>query len=169
MTSFDQVAASFWGTGGNDLLHDPLTDELVAEAEQLLGVALPTDLLDLLRIRNGGVVADAWNAHPLGADKYVPFGHMVGIGLDPVVASMLNSPYLIHEEGLLPSSTVVIDGDGHYWVTLDYRECGPAGEPAVVRLHSDGACDDRLAPDFRTFVEGLRPLAELAGSGRSVF
>jgi hypothetical protein len=53
MTSFDQVAASFWGTGGDDLLHDPLTDELVAEAEQLLGVALPTDLLDLLRIRNG--------------------------------------------------------------------------------------------------------------------
>ncbi len=168
MASFDQVAASFWGMGGDHLLHDPLTDELVAEAERVLGVTLPTDLLGLLRIRNGGAVADAWNAHPLGADKYVPFSHMVGIGVDPDVASMLNTPYLVQEEGLLPSSTVAIDGDGHYWVALDYRECGPAGEPAVVRFHSDGACDERLAPDFRTFIEGLRPLAELAESGRSV-
>ncbi len=167
MTSFDQVAASFWGTGGEELLHDPLTDEMVAEAEQMLGVALPTDLLRLLRIRNGGAVADVRNAHPLGADKYVPFFNMIGIGHDPDMASLLSTPYLI-EEWRLPSSIVVIEGDGHYWVALDYREHGPTGEPAVVRLESDGARDARLAPDFRTFVTGLRPFAELVESGRSV-
>ncbi|MFI1996102.1 SMI1/KNR4 family protein [Actinoplanes sp. NPDC020271] len=166
MTVFDQVAAVFWGTGREDLLHDPLTDEMVAEAERLLGLALPTELLRLLRIRNGGAVADACRAYPLGTDKYVLFSHMVGIGLDPDVASMLNTPYLI-EERKLPSSIVLIEGDGHYWVALDYRECGPGGEPAVVRLQNDGACDERLAPDFRRFITGLRPFAKIAGPGRS--
>ena len=36
-------------------------------------VTLSTDLLSLLRVRNGGEVADARNAHPLVADKYVLF------------------------------------------------------------------------------------------------
>lgn len=41
-------------------------------------------------------------------------------------------------------------------VMLDYRKCGPRGEPAVV--HVDQEMDYRvtkLAPDFATFVRGL--------------
>jgi hypothetical protein len=83
------------------------------------------------------------------------------------MASLLSTPYLI-EEWRLPSSIVVIEGDGHYWVALDYRECGPTGEPAVIRLQIDDNVDARLAPDFRSFVTGLRPFEELAESGRSV-
>jgi hypothetical protein len=166
MTVFDEVAASFWGAGREDMRHEPLTDEVVVEAERVLGLTLPTDLLKLLRIRNGGAVADAYRACPLGTDKYVLFSSMVGIGLDPDVPSMLNTPYLI-KEWKLPSSIVLIEGDGHYWVALDYRECGPSGEPAVVRLQNDGACDEQLAPDFRRFVTGLRPFSEVAASGRS--
>ena len=167
MTSFDQVAAGFWGVGREDLLHDPLTDEMVTEAEQKLGVTLPAEFVALLRVRNGGAVATTWNAHPLGDDRYVPFFGMVGIGPDPDMPSILSTPFLL-DEYLLPSSIVVIEGDGHYWVALDYRESGPAGEPAVVRLENDGALDERLAPDFRTFVTGLRPITEFVDSGRSV-
>ena len=39
---------------------------------------------------------------------------------------------------------------------LDYRECGPAGEPKVV--HVDEAFDYRItmvAQNFETFIKGL--------------
>lgn len=47
---------------------------------------------------------------------------------------------------------------GHDMIMLDYRECGPHGEPSVV--HVDQEDDYRvtpLAPDFETFVRGLVP------------
>jgi SMI1-KNR4 cell-wall len=62
-----------------------LTDELIREAERELDVQLPAELLDLLRIRNGGVVADAWNAFPTAeptswSPDHVPFDTLIGIG-----------------------------------------------------------------------------------------
>ena len=95
MTSFDEVAARLWGGPSEDFPDRPLTDELVAEAERVLEVTLPADLLTLLRVRNGGVVAGAWNAHSLGADKYVLFDYLLGIALDPDMPSMLR-PRLPH-------------------------------------------------------------------------
>ena len=47
---------------------------------------------------------------------------------------------------------------GHDLVMLDYRACGPQGEPAVV--HIDQEDDYRitpLAPTFEAFVRGLQP------------
>ena len=84
MASFDQVVAGFWHPDIEHLRLPPLTDELVADAEAKLAVTLPPDLLRLLRIQNGGVVADAWDAFPAEANFYaedhVPFEYLLGIG-----------------------------------------------------------------------------------------
>jgi hypothetical protein len=50
---------------------------------------------------------------------------------------------------------------GHDLVMLDYRACGPRGEPAVVHVdqESDYAITF-LASDFETFVRGLVPESE---------
>nr|WP_278190158.1 SMI1/KNR4 family protein [Sphingopyxis sp. YF1] len=45
---------------------------------------------------------------------------------------------------------------GHDMLCLDYRECGPSGEPKVV--HIDQECDYRItqvAHNFEAFVRGL--------------
>ncbi|GAA0928089.1 hypothetical protein GCM10009557_93660 [Virgisporangium ochraceum] len=55
----------------------------------------------------------------------------------------------------LPSPVVLLSGDGHYWIALDYRTCGPAGEPPVVWLDVEAGQDLPIAPDFHTFVERL--------------
>ncbi|WP_069161736.1 SMI1/KNR4 family protein [Nocardia altamirensis] len=51
---------SFWGGSDYGVLA-PLTDTAVQDAEAQLGVRLPASLVRLLRIQNGGTVADRWN------------------------------------------------------------------------------------------------------------
>lgn len=64
MASFDRVVAGFWHPDIEYLRLPPLTDGLVVDAETQLGVTLPLDLIRLLKIQNGGVVAAAWDACP---------------------------------------------------------------------------------------------------------
>ncbi|MFV5997946.1 SMI1/KNR4 family protein [Streptomyces sp. NPDC056231] len=158
MARFDEVKAALW-SGGTYGVQPPLTDEVVAEAEQTLGVALPLSLLDLLRVENGGEVSSDWNAFPTDqptswSADHVPFGELMGIGHRERMVSLLDTPYLV-EEWDLPSPVVLISGDGHYWIALDYRECGRQGQPSVTWLDTDLDMELRLAADFRSFVEGL--------------
>jgi hypothetical protein len=152
---FDEVKATFWSEGPAGTL----TDAAVRNAEQRLGVRLPEALLALLRVRDGGVVADAWDAYPTDvptswSDDHVPFDVLMGIGENDDRLSMLDSAYLIEEWGL-PSPLVLLSGDGHTWIALDYRTCGADGEPSVTWFDVEDESEVPLAGDFRTFVEGL--------------
>lgn len=160
VASFEEVAARFWDPDKRYGRLPPLTDELVADAERHLGVALPPDLLRLLRLQNGGVIADSWDACPAEtnfyADDHVPFDHLFGIGPGGPVetTTLLDTPYLV-EEWELPSPVVLLSGQGHYWIALDYRDCGIAGTPPVVWIDSEMNHELLLAPDFRAFIERL--------------
>ncbi|MFD4641961.1 SMI1/KNR4 family protein [Lentzea sp. NPDC058436] len=148
---------NFW-TDGTHGVQAPLTDEAVREAEALLGVRLPEALLELLRVQNGGTVVDELSAHPTTertswAPDHVPFDSLLGIGTAEGTLSLLDTPYLVEEWGL-PSPVVLLTGDGHTWIALDYRE---GGEPSVVWLDADNESELPLAPDFTTFLNGLVP------------
>ncbi|MEV0271449.1 SMI1/KNR4 family protein [Hamadaea sp. NPDC050747] len=158
MVRFEQVKETFWSdsTVGVRL---PLTDEMVVDAEGILGVRLPSALLELLLVQNGGCVADAWSSFPTTqptswSDSHVPFDTLVGIGTAEGTLSLLDTPYLVQEWGL-PSPLVLLTGDGHWWIALDYRGCGPDGEPSVTWFDTELDQEQHLAADFRTFVEGL--------------
>lgn len=155
---FEQVKETFWSDSAVGV-QPPLTDEMVVDAESILGVCLPSALLELLRVQNGGGVADGWNAFPTTqptswSDSHVPFDTMAGIGAAEGALSLLDTPYLVQEWNL-PSPLVLLTGDGHWWIALDYRECGPDGEPSVTWFDTELDQDLRLTPDFRTFIEAL--------------
>jgi hypothetical protein len=166
MPRFEDVAKTFWERGTTHLVLPPLTDDLVAATESGLNVTLPEALLMLLRLQNGGLIDNAWNRFPTAPNSYahdhVPFTFMHGIGppvppgnvLSPI--TLLDTPYLVQEWGL-PTPVVLLYGEGHYWIALDYRACRNDGEPCVTWLDSDRESEALLAPDFRTFVEGLTP------------
>ncbi|GAA1405932.1 SMI1/KNR4 family protein [Catellatospora coxensis] len=159
MAGFDEVKATFWAGRDTPMTLPPLTGELLGEAERELGVTLPSSLVELLRLRNGGVVADAWNAFPTAeptswAPDHVPFDHLAGIGSAAGTITLSDNAYLVREWDL-PSPVVLLSGDGHYWVALDYRACGAAGEPSVTWLDADFGTELHLADDFRAFVCGL--------------
>jgi hypothetical protein len=148
---------NFW-TEGTYGVQPPLTDEAVRDAEELLGVRLPEALLELLRVQNGGTVIDERSAFPTTertswAPDHVPFDSLMGIGKTEGSLSLLDTPYLVEEWGL-PSPVVLLTGDGHAWVALDYRA---GGEPSVVWLDADDESELWLAPDLRTFLDGLVP------------
>ncbi|MEU5646955.1 SMI1/KNR4 family protein [Streptomyces milbemycinicus] len=162
MTRFDEVKATFWGEGLYEV-QAPLTDVDVADAERQLQVRLPSSLLEILRLQNGGLVSSNWDAFATGvptswSESHVPLGGMMGIGRREGQLSLLDTPYLVEEWGL-PSPLVLLSGDGHCWIALDYRLSGRQGEPAVTWFDTDWNTELTLAADFRTFIEGLTAAA----------
>jgi hypothetical protein len=108
---------TFWGT--NYYKHPPLTDDMLAKAEAILGVHLPLELIALLRAQNGGYTQGF--AHPMSqrtswATDHVPLDDLAGIVLDPRIETPLNivgAEYMTQEWGL-PPQQVPLSGDGHY-------------------------------------------------------
>ncbi|MFD9635196.1 SMI1/KNR4 family protein [Streptomyces violascens] len=135
-----------------------MTEGTVRDAELRLGVLLPASLLSVLRVQNGGGVAAAWNAFPTRmptswSKNHVPFDELMGIGERKRTTLVLDTPYLVEEWGL-PSPIVLLSGDGHCWIALDYRACGRHGEPTVTWFDTDTDTELALATDFQSFLEG---------------
>jgi hypothetical protein len=72
------------------------------------------------------------------------FEQLMGVGRPGRGLSLLDSPYLVEEWGL-PSPVVLLSGDGHCWIGLDYRACGSRGEPSVTWFDADAETELPLA------------------------
>jgi hypothetical protein len=137
--------------------HPPLTDEMVSHAESVLGLRLPEQLIDLLRIQNGGYTIGL--AHPMDrpttwAKDHVPLRDLGGIVLDPnhvTAQNLLHTEYMTREWGL-PEKQVLLSGDGHYWITLDYRK---GNNPIVSWIDVECGEDFPIANSFAEFLTGL--------------
>ncbi|MDG0791850.1 Imm51 family immunity protein [Cohnella ginsengisoli] len=142
---------------------DPPTDELIAEVEEELGYKLPASYIHLMKLQNGGIPrntcfptkeATSW------ADDHIAITGIMGIGKDKdySLCGAFGSPFMIEEWGYPDIGVVFCDcpSAGHDVVMLDYRGCGPQGEPQVV--HVDQERDYRitfLASNFEDFIRGL--------------
>jgi hypothetical protein len=151
MIPFDRLKGAFWDAGPGE----PLSARTFAHAGRELGVRLPLELGELLGLRNGGTVAAHCDAFPASeatsySGTHVPFDHLLGVGGR---LSLLDSPYLSAEWGL-PKRVVVLSGDGHTWIALDYRL---SAEPSVTWFDAELESELPLAPTFRAFAEGLVP------------
>ena len=145
-------------------LCEPLHDDLVRLVEQDLGYKLPAAYVALMRTQNGGVPkrtcfptteAESW------AEDHVALTGIFGIGssTDCSLCGKVGSKFMIDEWGYPPIGVYFADcpSAGHDMFCLDYRDCGPDGEPAVV--HVDQESDFKivkLADDFQGFIDGLK-------------
>lgn len=130
----------------------PLTDGDIKEAEGLLNVKLPDSYIKVLREQNGGSLL--FNAHHIPASACIENGaiqidHLLGIGKD---RGILETPYLLKEWDM-PEGLVLLSGDGHSWVTLDYRD--RKEQPPVVYVDNEAKLIVNLASSFTDFLEGL--------------
>jgi hypothetical protein len=142
---------------------EPVTTELVRSVEAELGFRLPAAYVALMRSQNGGIPkrtcfptssATTWST------DHVAITGIMGIGRTKTYSLLgsLGSRFMQQQWDYPTWGICVCDcpSAGHDMVMLDYRACGPEGEPAVV--HVDQEVDYRvtlLARDFETFVRGL--------------
>ena len=141
-----------------------LTDEMVTAAERELGVALPESYVSLMRNCNGGYTNDAaiGTSEPTSWDPtHVPVDVVFGIpavgdqGRFGTGQGVLQTDYMTQEWGL-PQGLVLLNGDGHWWIALDYRNSG-AADPTVVWLDVESGQDLQLADSFDAFINALEP------------
>jgi len=71
------------------------------------------------------------------------------VGVEP---GILDSPELIEEWGM-PKELILLNGDGHIWIALDYRN--NKDEPAVVYIDNESNEAIILADCFDDFIERL--------------
>ena len=136
----------------------PVTDEDIKAAEVELGYTLPTAYIELLKNHNGGVVKKNCFINDDGDCVYVT--GIYGIDRDKkysLLGEMGNEFWISKWE--YPSIGVVVAdtiSGGHDMIFLDYRECGPTGEPKVVRVDQEGDYSiTLLADNFGDFVKNL--------------
>ncbi|MGJ5835040.1 SMI1/KNR4 family protein [Bacillus sp. G402] len=124
----------------------------IAKAEKKLGVTLPDTYKKLILEQNGGNTIH--NAFPTThsnswAEDHIQFNHLLGIAAGE---GIMDSAYLI-KEWELPEGLVLINGDGHTWVAMDYRKTKV--NPTIHYFDVEMEEDFKLADSFDEFIEGL--------------
>lgn len=129
-------------------IHAPLTDEAVRDAEQEIGQVLPDEYLELLRQQNGGYIRFALPeldaTHRLIAGIGSGYPSLTDFDLDEH-AKYVSFPL----QGLVP-----FDGDGHWFLCLDYRENRAAPPVSFI----DVECDRQsiVGASFAEYMSMLR-------------
>jgi len=141
----------------------PPDDGLIRELELGLGYRLPASYIWLMKQQNGGIPRNLNfpTSEPTSwAEDHIAITGIMGIGREKANAlgGDFGSRFWIEEWEYPDIGIAICDcpSAGHDMIFLDYRECGPEGEPAVV--HVDQEDDYRithLADNFESFICGL--------------
>lgn len=141
----------------------PLTDATLASVESELGVKLPAAYVALARHQNGGIPSRSDHAtatRTTWSEDHVALHGIFAIGRDTPysLCGEGGSRFWIEEWGYPDIGVYFADcpSAGHDMLCLDYRGCGPAGEPSVV--HVDQEWDYAItfvAETFDAFLRGL--------------
>lgn len=130
----------------------------------MLGVKLPEAYVSLMKRNNGGYIPQhlvkveapvPQEFRYYLSDGFVSIGSIASLSMNqhrPV--SIANTLYLVEEWGL-PSGLVLLDGDGHTWVALDYRRAKE--NPPVIFLLTVGGRHIHVAADFADLVARMIP------------
>jgi hypothetical protein len=142
----------------------PITDEMIQSAHLELGHTLPKTYLGLLRSQNGGIPvrANHRTSRPTSwADDHVAITGIYGIDRSKMhsLCGEFSTNFWIKEWGYPDIGLYFADcpSAGHDMLCLDYRDCGPDGEPRVV--HVDQELDYAITPvadNFESFIRGLK-------------
>ncbi|MCL7749378.1 SMI1/KNR4 family protein [Halalkalibacter alkaliphilus] len=120
---------NFWKSPSGYKPGEQVTNAQVAEVEQLLGISLPRKYVELMQEQNGGELAYRYVLFEDGDAAVVPYFHELemdrGVGLSLIFV----------EECGLPDHLVLLTGDFHSWIALDYRN--GRSEPAVLYITED--------------------------------
>lgn len=151
--------------GNDDLEFDfyeaeVLTERVLKDVEEKFQVKLPKSYIDLMKIKNGGLLSYNYNAYyieytdPNDGEIYqealnVPY--LKGITLDDVG---IGSTFETINEWEYPKDIIILFDEGHYCVCLDYRNY-KGDNPPVSYIDLEVELDGNIAENFEKFVNNL--------------
>ena len=146
-----------------EYVSDPPSDELIASVEEELGYKLPAAYIWLMKRHNGGIPVNTCyptDTPTTWAEDHVAIAGIFGIGREKScsLCGELGSQFMIDEWEYPAIGVAICDcpSAGHDMIFLDYRACGPQGEPAVVHVDQENDYKiTHLADSFEEFIRGL--------------
>ena len=146
-----------------EYISEPPSDELIASVEEELGYKLPASYIWLMKQHNGGIPVNT--CYPCDeptswAEDHVAITGIFGIGREKSysLCGELGSQFMIDEWEYAAIGVAICDcpSAGHDMIFLDYRACGPQGEPAVVHVDQENDYQiTHLADSFEEFIRRL--------------
>ena len=146
-----------------EYVSDPPSDELIASVEEELGYKLPAAYIWLMKQHNGGIPVNT--CYPCDeptcwAEDHVAITGIFGIGREKScsLGGELARQFMIDEWEYPAIGVAICDcpSAGHDMIFLDYRDCGPQREPAVVHVDQENDYKiTHLADSFEEFIRGL--------------
>jgi hypothetical protein len=122
-----------------------LTDSIVEDAERQIGYKLPKEYLELLKIQNGGYIRYSL--------KDIPHRQIFGIGTN--YPSITDYQVLNDYDNLSfeTNDLFPFDGDGHWYICLDYRKNKIV--PEVTYIDTELDHEKVIAPSFSDYLNLL--------------
>ena len=162
----DLDIAQFWEPSEyaeQEYIDAPPTDDRVAEVERELAYKLPKSYVELMKYQNGGMpkkTRHRTKQRTSWSHDHIAISGIYSIGSEKPcsLCGGFGSQFWMDEWGYPAIGVYFADcpSAGHDMVCLDYRECGPRGEPKVV--HVDQERDYTItfvAENFESFIRGL--------------
>jgi len=139
--------------------------QMIADVENSLGYKLPDAYVQLAQSQNGGMPKRTRHRtkQPTSwADDHVAITGIFSIGKtkDSSLLGACGSKFWIDEWGYPPIGIYFADCPSawHDMLCLDYRSCGPEGEPQVVHIDQENDYEITfVAESFEAFIRGLEP------------
>jgi SMI1-KNR4 cell-wall len=166
MSFNDFDLSTFWEQSeyaDEEYVESPPTPETIAAVEAELGYRLPAAYVELCKFQNGGIPVHT--EHRMAERTSWSSDHIAITGIFSIGSGNLSSlcgeygsTFWVTEWGYPDIGIYFADcpSAGHDMLCLDYRDCGPNGEPQVV--HVDQEFDYKItgvAPNFEAFIRGL--------------
>ena len=137
----------------------------VDRVERELGFKMPGSYLALLRNQNGGIARKScyrMSERTSWAEDHIAITGIYGVDrkMDCSLCGVVGSKFWMEEWGYPAIGVYFADcpSAGHDMICLDYRKCGPDGEPSVVHVAQESDFKITfIAKDFETFIRGLEP------------
>lgn len=145
----------------------PVTKEEIEFAEQAFQVKLPEMYVQLLKISNGGALNFCWlNVQGVAGleseEGYIYVDRLLGIKLPnsndgSLETNIMDTNYLKREWGIEQDHIILIAGDGHWWIALDYRT---SGEPAITYFDTENEREIHLYNHFDEMINSMHDAIE---------
>lgn len=127
----------------------PFNKNTISIVEEKLQLKLPVDYIRLMKEQNGGRLAR--NLYKGENGQEIMVDELLGISEDDG-QGILTTIYM-REEWDLPEDIILLSGDGHSWVFLDYR--GDKDQASVSYIDLETEEDYMIARNFTEFMNGL--------------